>query len=69
MKKACITLGNHGEQNMHFAGKLAKLFGLDLELLQEELKELKNFDENLKAAKVGYEMGETKLPLRSLKIS
>jgi 2-oxoglutarate ferredoxin oxidoreductase subunit alpha len=67
LKKTCITLGNHGEQNMHFAGKLVKLFGLDFKLLESELRNLNRFDENLKAAKEGYEKGETRIPLKPIK--
>ncbi len=67
VKKSCITLSSNGEHNMHFAGRLIKLFGLKFSLLESELKGLKNFDENLREAREGYERGKVKIPLNSLK--
>ncbi len=41
--------------NMHFAGMLIKMLGLDFKMLEQELKEKERFEENLKEAKKGYE--------------
>lgn len=50
--------------NMYFAGKLFKILGLDFKLLDEQLKKLKRYEDNSKAAKQGYEesKAEIKLP-------
>jgi len=44
-----------GEQdNIYFAGALFKIMRLEFSLLEEELKKLRNFDENVISAKKGY---------------
>lgn len=54
-KKETIVLSGK-EGNMHFAGKLFKVLGLDFALLEKELKEIKKrFEENIKEAKKGYD--------------
>jgi 2-oxoglutarate ferredoxin oxidoreductase subunit alpha len=67
IKKSCITMNSNGEHNMHYAGRLIKLFGLDFSLLESELRNLKNFEENLREAREGYERGKVMIPLDSLK--
>ncbi|MCX6751071.1 MAG: 2-oxoacid:acceptor oxidoreductase family protein, partial [Candidatus Pacearchaeota archaeon] len=53
LKKNAQTLdGTH--DNMYHAGALFKILGLEFEFLEERLKKLKNYDENLKHAKEGY---------------
>lgn len=53
-KRAIILTGNF--PNMHFAGNLFKIFGIEFNELEKKLKELdKNFKENLAEAKKGYE--------------
>jgi len=51
-KKAVIMKGD--EHNMFFAGAVFKLLGLDLRLIEQSLRKLRNFDENIKQAKQGY---------------
>jgi 2-oxoglutarate ferredoxin oxidoreductase subunit alpha len=54
LKKSGILLKGSSE-NMYYAGKIFKILGFKFELLEEQLKKLRNFDENLKNAKKGYE--------------
>ncbi len=61
-KNGVILDGEH--ENMYFAGALFKVLGIDFKILEQELKKLRNFDENLKNAKKGY--GEEK---REIKIN
>lgn len=42
------------EQNMYFAGKIYKAFGLSFNLLDKQLKKLKNYKTNFQSAKKGY---------------
>ena len=51
-KNAVILKGS--DRNMYYAGRLVKLLGMDFKFLEDELKKLRNFDENLKDAKKGY---------------
>jgi 2-oxoglutarate ferredoxin oxidoreductase subunit alpha len=50
---------DESKENMYFAGKLFKILCLPFELLEEQLKHLKNFEENITNAKNGYKT-ETK---------
>ena len=44
------------DENMYYAGRLFKLLGMNFELLEKELQELKErFEENMKEAKEGYD--------------
>lgn len=54
------------KENMYFAGMLAKLFGIDFDILRDELKSLGNFDKNLSSARKGYADGKTKYPLKTI---
>lgn len=51
-KNALILKGN--ETNMFFAGALFKILELDLNTLEDSLKPLKNFEENMKQARHAY---------------
>ncbi len=51
-KNALILKGN--ETNMFFAGALFKILELDLNSLEDALKPLKNFEENMKQARHAY---------------
>ncbi len=62
LKKDGIILSGKYE-NMHFAGRVFKILGLDFELLKEELKKLRGFDNNLIEAERGYESGDRKIIL------
>ena len=55
MKKNSIILdGEYG--NMYFAGSLFKILNFDFSILEKSLKKIeKNFNENIKEAKKGYE--------------
>jgi 2-oxoglutarate ferredoxin oxidoreductase subunit alpha len=44
-----------GKGNMYYAGALFKVLGLEFNLLENELKKLKKFEENIKDAHDGYE--------------
>ena len=52
-KNAIILKGN--QSNMFFAGAVFKILGMNFSLIEESLKKLKNFEENIKQAKQGYE--------------
>jgi len=53
LKKNSIVLDeNHG--NMYFAGAIYKILGLDFFFLEKELRELKNFEDNIVEARKGY---------------
>ncbi len=67
LKESCIIIDNPVEKNMYFAGRLVKLFGLDFKLLESELKNLRDFEENIKEAAKGYEQGVPNMPLKVLK--
>lgn len=55
LKSEGIILKNSNE-NMYYAGRIFKLLCLDFKLLEESLKKLeKNFGENIKNAKKGYD--------------
>jgi 2-oxoglutarate ferredoxin oxidoreductase subunit alpha len=57
LKKSGVVVSGEG-QNMYFAGRMYKALGLDFELLNKRLKELKRYETNLKAAKKGYSEAE-----------
>ncbi len=53
-KDSVIISGKEG--NMHFAGKLFKILGIEFEFLDEELKRIgRRYEKNVKEAKKGYE--------------
>lgn len=53
LKSGGIILKNSSE-NMYYAGRIFKLLCLDFKLLEERLKKLDNFSENIKNAQKGY---------------
>jgi 2-oxoglutarate/2-oxoacid ferredoxin oxidoreductase subunit alpha len=55
LKKNGNIIQAEGKGNMYFAGRMFKILCLDFKILEEELKEMRNFDENIKEAKEGYE--------------
>lgn len=63
LSKEVVVIEKEDEENMYFAGRLMKLFGIDFKLLEDELKKLKNFDENLADAKKGHNEGSEKFRL------
>jgi len=63
LKKNCIISKNKHE-NMHFAGQLFKILGLDFKILEKALKDLgKRFDENIEEAKKGYGSANERIKL------
>jgi len=55
LKKDGILLFDENKGNMYFAGRIFKMFGIDFEYLQDEIKKLSDrIPENLEEAKSGY---------------
>jgi len=54
------------EENMFFAGAVYKILGIDLKILEDGLRKLKNYEENIKHARKGYENEKRKLKLPEL---
>ncbi|MGY4884847.1 MAG: 2-oxoacid:acceptor oxidoreductase family protein [Nanobdellota archaeon] len=54
LKEGGIILKD-SKENMYYAGRIFKLLCLDFKLLEESLKKLDRFDENLNNAKKGYD--------------
>jgi 2-oxoglutarate ferredoxin oxidoreductase subunit alpha len=52
-KEGLILEGNFS--NMHFAGKLFKMLNLNFKLLEQALRSMDRFEENMKEAKKGFE--------------
>jgi len=65
LKKKGIVLKGEDE-NMFFAGAVYKILGIDLKILEDELRKLKNYEENIKHARKGYETERRKLKLPDL---
>jgi 2-oxoglutarate ferredoxin oxidoreductase subunit alpha len=51
-KKGVILEGD--KDNMFFAGNLFKILGLEFHVLENELRKLKNYDENIRNARAGW---------------
>jgi len=62
LSKSGIVL-NSSQGTMFFAGSLFKVLGLDFNLLENELRNLRNFDENIKSAKEGYNAEKRKIDI------
>ena len=62
-----LLIQKEGEDNMYFAGYVLKMLGIEIKALEEELKKLKNFDENLKHAKKGFSESQEKYKFAKLK--
>jgi len=54
------------KENMFYAGTLFKALGIDFNVLEQELKNLKNFEKNIEQAKLGYEQEKQSLNLKTL---
>jgi len=54
------------EENMFFAGAVYKILGIDLKILEDELRKLHNYEENVKHARKGYENEKRRLKLPEL---
>jgi len=69
VKKNGIILSGEENHNMYFAGVVYKIFDMDLRSLEKHLKDLKNFDENMREARKGYnnETRKIELPQTTLK--
>jgi len=63
LKKSGVILeGNH--PNMHFAGRIFKILGLEFKVLDELLKKLKRgYEENIKEAKEGYNNEKSRISI------
>jgi 2-oxoglutarate ferredoxin oxidoreductase subunit alpha len=55
LKENGHIISGEGKGNMYFAGRLFKSLCLDFKILEEQLKKLERFEENIKEAKEGYE--------------
>lgn len=55
LKKGGAIITGEGKGNMYFAGRLFKILCIEFNVLENELKKLGRFDENMKEAKEGYE--------------
>ena len=55
LKKSGLIITGEEESNMYYAGALFKILGLDFKILEQELKKLARFEENMKNAKKGYD--------------
>ena len=62
--KAIILKGEN--ENMFFAGAVYKILGIDLKILEDKLRTLKNYEENVKQARKGYENEKRKIKLLRL---
>ena len=69
LKKNSIVLSGEEQHNMYFAGIIYKIFGMDLRSLERHLRDLRNFDENMREARKGYnnETRKIELPVNTLK--
>ena len=55
LKENGHIISGNGKGNMYFAGRLFKSLCLEFKVLEEQLKKLDRFEENIKDAKDGYE--------------
>jgi 2-oxoglutarate/2-oxoacid ferredoxin oxidoreductase subunit alpha len=65
LKKKGIILGGLHD-NIYFAGALFKILGLDFRILEQQLKKLKNFEENLRSARKGYGAEKRNIKINSI---
>ena len=54
LKKGGSVISGEGKGNMYFAGRLYKMLCIEFNILQEQLKSLDRFEENVKEATAGY---------------
>lgn len=64
--KGINVIEKEDEENMYFAGRVAKLLGIDYNLMEEDLKKMKNFDENIANVRRGFLEGEKKYELKRI---
>ncbi len=64
-KQATILKGN--KPNMFFAGAVYKLLGIEFKLLEENLKKLKNFEQNIRESREGYNSEKRSIGLVKIK--
>lgn len=55
LKKSGNIISGEGKGNMYFAGRLYKILCLEFKILEEQLKNLGKFEENIREATEGYE--------------
>ena len=55
LKKTGEIIQKEGGENMYFAGRMFKILCIDFKILENELKNLERFEENMIEAKKGYE--------------
>lgn len=63
LNKEAIVLEGEEHSNMFFAGVLYKIFGIELRNLERHLVHLKNFDENMREARKGYNQETRKIEI------
>ncbi|MBU3913141.1 MAG: 2-oxoacid:acceptor oxidoreductase family protein [Nanoarchaeota archaeon] len=70
LKNGGMIISGDGKDkdNMYFAGALYRVLGFDFKLLQEQLKKLRRFDENLKHAKEGFEKEARNIKINTCKL-
>jgi len=61
LKKTGEIIQKDGGENMYFAGRMFKILCIDFKILEDELRNLEKFEENLKEAKKGYEEEEKEI--------
>ena len=55
------------QKNTYFLGQLFKIFGIEMNFLEKELREIDNFKENIQNAKEGYEKTKEEFNLKNTK--
>ena len=65
-KEGIIFDNKENKGNMFFLGKLFKLFDIEFSYLETELKEIKNYENNLSESKLGYSSEDSKFKLDKL---
>jgi len=60
-----ILKGEH--DNMYFAGAMFRVLGIEFDILEERLRKLKKFEENLEHAKQGYNEEKREIKINSSK--
>lgn len=68
LRKTGYVIKEEARENMYFAGRLFKILCLDFKILEQELRNLKNFPENLKNAKQGYNEEDRNITITAPKI-
>jgi 2-oxoglutarate/2-oxoacid ferredoxin oxidoreductase subunit alpha len=66
LKKGAKIIDGEGS-NTFFAGRLFKILGIEFEILDSKLKNLRNYEQNIAEAKKGYETEKSDIGLKKLK--